>query len=116
MNSSKIQGQEANLLIINEEQIITEDERKRLDYEEDKAYILNEASRFFTPSLRWIESTRNQFIATGKNIKDYFMVETFEAYRIDDFTPPQVRLVWVKKDSSQAKPLVSYTPTDITNL
>lgn len=74
-----------------------------LAYEEDKAYILNECTRFFTPSLRWIESTRRQFSATGKNIRDYFLIETFEAFPLDSFSTPKVRYVWVKKDSSQSK-------------
>lgn len=101
-NSTKLQGARVDLLIMDDVvPTVVEDERKRMDYEEDKAYILNECTRFFNPSLRWIESTRNQFKTTGKDIKDYFLVETFEAYRVDDFSPPQVKLVWVKKDSSQ---------------
>lgn len=80
-------------------------------YEEDKAYILNEVSRFFPPSLRWIEATRHQFYSTNKNIRDYFLVETFEAYPQDSFGDPRVRYVWVKKDSSQVKSTI-----DIANL
>lgn len=108
MNSSKITGARADTIIMDdfvmpseEHSKHWEEEQKKRKYEEDKAYILNEADRFFVPSLRWIESTRNQFIAIGKDIKDYFLVETYEAYRVNDFTPPQVKLVWVKKDSSQ---------------
>lgn len=70
-------------------------------YEEDKTHILSESMRFFTPSLRWIESTHRQFSAAGKNIRDYFLIETFEAFPLDSFSTPRVRYVWVNMDSSE---------------
>lgn len=114
MNSSK----RPDVLIMDDYvTIVSEEERKRLNYEEDKAYILNEVERFFTPSLRWINSTLNQFSFTGKNVKDYFLVETFDALPENQFLTPRVRLVWVKKDSSQSKPpLLTYDPVNITEL
>lgn len=102
MKSSNLYPPKPDVIVF-DDVVISEEERKRLNYEEEKAYILNEASRFFVPSLRWIESTRNQFKTTGRRIQDYFMVETYDALSPYEFNTPKIHLIWVKKDSSQSK-------------